>query len=304
MSRSTPTPTINVAVTNAVGTQFANMMTQTAMAFTPTPVPTMTPMPTATNIPLLPNDLDSNIISFELMRDLGYSLECQFPENYSRKDCKEAFVKMKEYQNQYNEIIVNLVASPDGAWLDHPELHSLLARLIKRQILNESHFVPTLVTGGDDIGLLQIDTGTLNFLLNNNVIDAGRAYDLYNPSNNIEVGLANLRYLYDSIKLQNLEHGWGEMSDEDALKFALVMHNAGPNAPWWVFGTPESYNNFWSPVREKIVEGAYGDCANPSSWDCFKVVFPYYRNLCTAPYVDNIFSNDINQGPRDIQGCQ
>ena len=46
----TPTPAPNVTMTNAVGTQFANLMTQTAMAFTPTSMPTatatLTPIPT------------------------------------------------------------------------------------------------------------------------------------------------------------------------------------------------------------------------------------------------------------------
>ncbi|MEW6206645.1 MAG: hypothetical protein AB1516_15130 [Pseudomonadota bacterium] len=41
----TCTPTPNAAMTNAVGTEFANLMTQTAMAFTPTLMPTATATP-------------------------------------------------------------------------------------------------------------------------------------------------------------------------------------------------------------------------------------------------------------------
>jgi len=45
-----PTPTLNAAMTNAVGTQFANIMTQTALAVTPAPTQTPIP-PTATMEP-------------------------------------------------------------------------------------------------------------------------------------------------------------------------------------------------------------------------------------------------------------
>lgn len=79
------TPTPNVAMTNAVGTQFANLMTQTAMAFTPTPISTATPSVT--------NNLNSNYSGLEHLNGWiqqnqawlianGYPTDAQYWQNY------------------------------------------------------------------------------------------------------------------------------------------------------------------------------------------------------------------------------
>jgi hypothetical protein len=188
-------------------------------AATPAPTNTPVPPPMATPTPPLTADsLNSSVPLYQLAAYLyanGLAPECA-PDKQNSPEC---LAKIVEWQNKYNQIILEAANDPNSEWrLKYPNLNidpAVLAVMYKRIVMNESQFIPGWVTGSEQgTGLAQVTPDTLKLLANAGLIQIPGEVNVYDntalvallqdPAFNARAGMANLIYLYQGIEASNL----------------------------------------------------------------------------------------------------
>ncbi|RME59980.1 hypothetical protein D6779_03040, partial [Candidatus Parcubacteria bacterium] len=293
---------------------------------TPTPSPTFCPQtttpqssatptqaPTATAT-LGPNAIYSSVPLYQLASYLytrGVS-ECA-PEKQNSSEC---LAKTTEWQNKYNEMILQTAFHPQHIKIPTSVDPVLLSAIYKRVVMNETQFIPGAVTGTEQgSGLAQVTPDTLRTLYWKGFVKMPEGYTkndlrddnklislLKEPAFSMEVGMANLVYLYQGIQKSNTENGW-QMSEEDIWRLAAAYYNARPQSPN-IFATPDPQgHDFWEANRRVIQDdpswyATYG-CNDPAAWDCLKYTFPnkdaYGR--CTILYAESVVPSGISENP-------
>jgi transcriptional regulator with XRE-family HTH domain len=279
------------------------MMTQTATAFTPTPTFTSTPMPAATIVPRITgDDLKTNIEElWRLANALGIPTDCQIPSKRAENPtldalCNQELQKVIDYQNYYNQNIVDAAIDPNSNWrLNYPDLNidpATLAVMYKRITLNESQFDPNAVTGIENgTGFSQVTPDTLRTLARGGYVQLPEGINinddpslitiLKDPAFNIKAGMANLAYLYQGIKNSNDKNGW-TLSEENTWKMVAVLHNTGGQSNSLVISVG-SAQDFWEGLRQKMENDSkfyqIAQCNDPNDWECLKAALRNYVPL-------------------------
>jgi hypothetical protein len=210
------------------------------------------------------------------------------------QDSAECLAIQIQWTNQYNQIIFDVASNPNSEWrTNNPELNIdplLLAVLYKRIALNETQFVPGIVTGLErGSGFAQVTPDTLNFLVTKGFIalpegfnkeDTGALVNLLqDPIFNAQAGMANLVYLYQGVTKSNSANGW-QMSEDDVWKLVAALHNTGAQSNSLVVELGSDFD-FWEGIRRDNIQNnpdfinQFG-CNDPADWDCLKTAIRVY----------------------------
>ena len=250
------------------------------------------------------------MLSLATYIDAEASAFCQQEvSNWELPKCQELLIKVSNYQNQYNQSILDMAKEFSAKY---PDIDlSVLSVMYKRVVMNESQFVPGWITGSENgTGLAQITPDTLRTLAGQGLVTIPQGYSddaslislMQDPDFNIQAGMANLIYLHQGIVRKNASNGW-VMSDDEVWRLTAAFYNSGPQSLAAHAVPDPTGHDFWEESRLIIQNDpswyeTYG-CNDPAKWDCLKFLFPNKdtEGYCTILYAESVAPNGISNNP-------